>query len=105
MLRNTKNEVLTNQKSFVRYRASSFGLERNERRRVLGICKEWIKTAVERLKKATYSSGYFPPGLIFAVLKWELISVFPFPGTMNITGEGSKKILNSYLLSWHTEGI
>lgn len=46
LLRNTKNKILTNQKSFVRYRASNFGLEKNERRQVLGICKERIKTVL-----------------------------------------------------------
>lgn len=46
LLRNTKNEVLTSQKSFVRYRTSNFGLERNERRQGLGICKERIKTVL-----------------------------------------------------------
>lgn len=76
-LRNTKNKVPTNQKSFLRYRTSNFGLERNERRQVLGICKEMIKTVLWKgWKKATNSREYLPPGLISAVLK-ELISFSP----------------------------
>lgn len=31
--------------------------------------------------------------------------IFPFPGTINSTGERSKQTFNIYLFSWHTEGI
>lgn len=83
LLRNTKNKVLTSQKSFVRYRTSNFGLERSERRQVLGICKERIKTVLWKgWKKSTNSREYLPPSPVFAVLKWVMGAdlIFLFPG-------------------------
>lgn len=77
LLRNTKNKVLTSQKSFVRYRTSNFGLERNERRQVLGICKERIKTVLWKdWKKQQIVENIFLQALslLFWSGSWELIS-------------------------------
>lgn len=102
LLRNTKNKVLTNKKSFVRYRTKNFGLERNERRQVLGICKERIKTVLWKGWKKQQIENIFLQAS--SLLFWsgvELIS--PFHRTMKSTGEGSKKTFNIYLFSWHTQ--
>lgn len=78
LLRNTKNKVLTNQKLFLRYRTSNFGLERNERRQVLGICKEKIKTVLWKgWKKATNREIFLQASsLLFWSRSW---SHFPLP--------------------------
>lgn len=105
LLRNTKNKVLTNQKLFVRYRTRNFGLEINGRRQVLRICKERIKTVLWKgWKKQHIVENIFlqASSLLFWSGSW---SHFPLPWNHESTGEGSKKTLNIYLFSWHTEGI